>query len=283
MRDALHDKVVLVTGASRGIGAGIARRFAAEGAKVAVTARSLEPGSGGHLAGSLHEVVAAIEADGGTAHAIAADLSDPAADRSEIVRRAEEALGPLDVLVNNAAACFYIPVETTTEKRLRVALEMNVVAPYLLAQAALPSLRERSGFVLNITSEIVHLSTRPPFDGATASQRSASTYAGSKAALNRITQSMAIEWAPHVGVNALAPHAAVRTAGAAAVIELPDELCEPMETMVEAALALCTGDPSSNTGAITTSLRVLAERGRVVRTLDGRDDVDVELWLARVR
>lgn len=283
MRNAMTDKVVLVTGASRGIGAGIARRFAAEGARVAVTARSLEPGSGGHLAGSLQELVAEIEADGGVAFAIAADLADPAADRAAIVRAAEAALGPLDVLVNNAAACFYIPIEQTSEKRLRVALEMNVVVPYLLAQAALASLRANRGFVLDITSAIVRRPAGPPFDRVIGPQRAASTYAGSKAALDRITQAMAIEWWPEVGVNALAPHAAVRTEGASAVVDLPDEACEPMETMVEAALALCTGDPATNTGQVTTSLGLLAARGREVRTLDGRAVIDAEPWMARVR
>src|SRR5213078_2654494 len=110
MRDALEGKVAIVTGASRGIGAAIAQRFAAEGARVALVARSLEPGSGGHLSGSLHETVAAIVGDGGVAEPIAADLSDPACDRSAIVARAEAALGPVDILVNNAAACFYLSI-----------------------------------------------------------------------------------------------------------------------------------------------------------------------------
>src|SRR3954447_22753044 len=108
IRDALAGKVVLVTGASRGIGAGIARRFAAEGARVAIVARSLEPGSGGHLAGSLRETADVIVAAGGTAVPIVADLSDASCDRTAIVARAVDELGPVDVLVNNAAACFYL-------------------------------------------------------------------------------------------------------------------------------------------------------------------------------
>src|SRR4051794_19335609 len=103
MRDALAGKGVLVTGASRGIGAAIARRCAAEGARVALCARSLEAGSGGHLAGSLEETAELVRGDGGFAHCIVADLADPAASKEAIVDEAAAVLGGLDVLVNNAA------------------------------------------------------------------------------------------------------------------------------------------------------------------------------------
>jgi len=135
MGDALAGRVALVTGASRGIGAAIAIRLAAEGAAVAVVARSLEPGSGGHLAGSLRETVDAITAAGGRAVPIVADLADPGCDRSAIVSQAAAELGPVDVLVNNAAACFYLSIDETSERRLRVAYEVNVITPYLLTKA----------------------------------------------------------------------------------------------------------------------------------------------------
>src|SRR5436190_22739226 len=155
MGDALTGKVAIVTGASRGIGAAIARRFAAEGARVAIVARSLEPGSGGHLAGSLAEVAEQISLDGGVALPIVADLSDPGCDRAGLVAGVAAELGPVDVLVNNAAACFYLSIDETSERRLRVAYEVNVITPYLLVKAAVPAMRERgAGWIVNIGSVI---------------------------------------------------------------------------------------------------------------------------------
>jgi NAD(P)-dependent dehydrogenase (short-subunit alcohol dehydrogenase family) len=271
VRDALADKVVLVTGASRGIGAAIARRCAAEGAKVALCARSLEPGSGGHLAGSMAEVADAIRTDGGTAHCIVADLSDPTTDKPAIVEEAASALGPVDVLVNNAAACFYLPLESVSERRLRVAFEVNAIAPYLLAQAAVPAMRARgAGWVLNITTGVADLPDEP-FHDVNPMQATSSLYGPSKAALNRMTVSLATELHPSsVAVNALAPQRAVRTEGATAMMELADEWVEPMETMVEAAIALVTCDPATVSGRVVKSLSYLQELGREVRTLDGR-------------
>jgi NAD(P)-dependent dehydrogenase (short-subunit alcohol dehydrogenase family) len=267
MRDALEGKVAIVTGASRGIGTGIARRFAAEGAKVAVVARSLEPGSGGHLAGSLRETVAAIEADGGTAIPIVADLSDPACDRAAIVADAERALGPVDIVVNNAAACFYLSIDETSERRLRVAYEVNVITPYLLTKAVVPSMRARgSGWIVNITSGIVDM------EGAASPQQArSSTYAPSKAALNRLTVSLATELARDgIAVNALAPEKAVATEGATAMMDLPEEWLEPVEAMAEATLLLAMCDPSVDNGLVVTSMSFLHSRGRTIGSLDGR-------------
>jgi NAD(P)-dependent dehydrogenase (short-subunit alcohol dehydrogenase family) len=271
VRDALSGKVVLVTGASRGIGAAIARRCAAEGAGVAICARSLEPGSGGHLAGSLEETAAQIESDGGRAHCIVADLADPTVDKAEIVANATRALGPVDVLVNNAAACSYLPIEQVSERRLRVSYEVNVIAPYLLAQAAVPAMRDRGrGWICNITTTVANFPRDLDHDVNTL-QHVSSLYAPSKSALNRLTVSLAAELrGAGIAVNALAPERAVRTEGATAMMELADEWIEPMETMVEAALALVTCDPATTNGLVTRSLSYLRETGREVRTLDGR-------------
>src|SRR4029079_12471091 len=96
----------------------------------ACAARGLEPGSGGHLAGSLAEVAEQVSVDGGVALPIVADLSDPGCDRAGVVEKVAAELGPVDIIVNNAAACFYLTVEQTSERRLRVAYEVNVITPY---------------------------------------------------------------------------------------------------------------------------------------------------------
>jgi citronellol/citronellal dehydrogenase len=266
MRDALEGRVAIVTGASRGIGAAIARRFAAEGARVAIVARSLEPGSGGHLAGSLRETADIITADGGMALPLVADLSDPACDRGAIVARTEAELGPVDVLVNNAAACFYLSIDETSERRLRIAYEVNVVTPYLLSKAVVLGMRARqAGWIVNITSAIVDTGGPPSLQ-----QARSSTYAPSKASLDRLTVSLATELRDDgIAVNAVAPERAVATEGATAMLDLPEAWLEPVEAMAESAVALATCDPAIDNGLVVRSLSYLRARERSTRSLDG--------------
>lgn len=258
MGDALTGRVALVTGASRGIGAAIAVRLASEGAAVAIVARSLEPGSGGHLAGSLQETADGVTAAGGRALPIVADLSDVGCDRAAIVAQATAALGPVDVLVNNAAACFYLSIDDTSERRLRVAYEVNVITPYLLTKAVVPAMRERgSGWIVNITSAIVDTNQLD-----SPQQARSSTYAPSKAALDRLTVSFATELrGTGIAVNALAPERAVATPGATAVMDLPPEWCEPVDVMADATLALATCDPDVDNGLVVRSGPYLRSRG----------------------
>jgi citronellol/citronellal dehydrogenase len=105
----LDGKAVLVTGASRGIGAEIARLFAAEGGHVVCAARTLREGD--HpLAGSLETTVAGIRAEGGTAEAVTANIAEPA-ECERLVQAARDIYGPVDVLVNNAALTYYVQIK----------------------------------------------------------------------------------------------------------------------------------------------------------------------------
>ena len=147
----LAGKVVVITGASRGIGDAIARRFAMEGAKVVVSARTVEGGEH-YLPGSINETVTAIRNAGGEAFAVKADLAS-AADRENLIAAAEAQYGPVDVLVNNAAITYFIPVEDFPEKRFRLMMDVQVWAPFELAQRVLPGMQERgSGWILNVSS-----------------------------------------------------------------------------------------------------------------------------------
>ena len=260
-------RVALVTGASRGIGAGIARRLASAGMRVAVTARTLRE-EDSRVPGSLQETVDTIREHGGTALPIPADLADPEQNRADLVAAVEEELGSIDILVNNAAANFYHPLESITTKHFRIAVEVNLRAPLELAQAVVPGMREQgSGWILNISSASAELPHQHASNGTTGPL----LYVATKAALERATVALAEELYPYgIAVNALAPQAGVRTAAAEQYYQLPEEGVEPIETMAAAAYALCTGDPRELTGLSTRSLAFLVARGAPVHRLDGR-------------
>ena len=259
----------IVTGASRGIGAGIAERLAAEGAAVVITARTVDEHP--TLPGSLNETAARLAEYGGTVGVVAADLAD-GDDRARIVPEAAELLGgPCDILVNNAAAAMYATPSAFPLKRRRITFEVNVHAPLDLAQAALPAMLEQGeGWIVNVSSRSAVHAPGPPFD-QTGLGSTIGIYGSSKAALNRETNSLAHElWGTGIRVNTVEPRAAVMSEGAEALAGhvIRDDQKESMEQMVEATVCLCDCDESS-TGAVHVSLDLVAERGLVVMTLDG--------------
>jgi NAD(P)-dependent dehydrogenase (short-subunit alcohol dehydrogenase family) len=259
----------VVTGASRGIGAGIAQRLAADGADVAIVARTLEAHD--HLPGSLRQTADRMAAHGGTVATIVADLTDEH-DRGRVIPEAVAALGgPIDILVNNAAAAMYGPLAELSLKRRRVLFEANVHAPLDLAQAVIPGMREAgAGWIVNLSSGAAKAWPGPPFElGITGS--TITVYGASKAALDRITNGLGAELhGSGVRANAVAPRAAVLTEGADALVggALSAEQIETLEEMVEAVVALCDC-PADVTGRTFVSLDLLADWGIEVRDIDG--------------
>lgn len=265
----LAGKVALVTGASQGgTGTAIAVRFAAEGAKVAITARSVD---------GLEQTRARIVEAGGECLVVPADLSRPDGGRSELVPRTEESLGPIDILVNNAAVNGYKPFETVTADELERSLQVNLWAPWELMTAVIGGMRERGqGSILNLTSFAAEFPPGPPFPSNMPST-GGSLYGGAKAALNRLTVAAASEtFGQGISVNALAPQAAIATPALIEAGWINEVMFEPLDTMAEAALALCTGDPNVLTGRIAFSLQLIAELSRPVRDLHG--DELIEGW-----
>ncbi|MBL7500607.1 SDR family NAD(P)-dependent oxidoreductase [Frankia sp. CNm7] len=263
---ATEGRVALVTGASRGIGAAIAIRLAAEGAAVALTARTVHDGDRDDP-GSLAGVIARIEEAGGKAVAFAADLSRPDGGREGLVARVEERLGPLDILVNNAGMGGYMPFLDITDPRIDTVFEVNLRSPWELCRQALPGMRQRRrGWIVNVGSAAAEHPLGPPYRD-TLPNRQGSLYGSSKAALHRFTTSLAAEtYGEGIAVNVLAPDAAVKVRDN---WPFPDAVSEPVETMAEAALVLATCDPGAITGRVAYSLSLLVELGRPVRVLDG--------------
>jgi len=263
-------RTAIVTGASRGIGAAIAERLAAEGADVVITARTLEQHD--HLEGSLNETLARCRRYGTRVEAVAADLGDPG-DRARIVPAALELLGGrIDILVNNAAAAIYQSMLDYPAKRRTITFEVNVFAPLDLAQAVIPGMIERGeGWIVNVSSGTARPAVGPPFktDGVAAR---VGMYGTSKAALNRLTNAMAIELhGTGVRINAVEPRAAVASEGAVALLGdgFDPSLYESMEEMVEGAVALCDCAPDL-TGRAYVSLDLIQSMGLDVMGLDGQ-------------
>jgi 3-oxoacyl-[acyl-carrier protein] reductase len=191
----LKNKVAVVTGASKGIGASIAKHFAADGAKVVVNYASSKEGA--------DRVVKEITDNGGIAISVQADVSKEA-DVARLFEETNKAFGTLDILVNNAVYQGYAPIEQVSLETFHQSFNVNVLGAILTIQAALKLFGDKGGNIINISSG----ASKMPLPAA-------SMYSASKAALDAITISLSKELgAKNIRVNSILP-GATETEGAA--------------------------------------------------------------------
>jgi NAD(P)-dependent dehydrogenase (short-subunit alcohol dehydrogenase family) len=279
----LTGRTAIVTGASRGLGRGIALAFAREGAAVAVVARSQAQWDS-RLPGTVHEVVEEIERAGGRAIAVPADLSRPD-DVERVVETTRRELGPITLLVNNAALT--VPgrppsdpaqpapapqpsaatsTSTTTPswssflnfplKGFRMHLEIGVFASYRLMQLVLPDMIEAGrGAIVNISSVAGFLPGEGPYEHP--GEPGPLAYGGNKAVLHHLTQSVAVEMQAHgIAVNVLSPSEPVITPGN--LVTVPDETdWATVEDFAEATVQVALSDPKDRNGQLLWSDDVL--------------------------
>jgi NAD(P)-dependent dehydrogenase (short-subunit alcohol dehydrogenase family) len=260
----LDGKVAIVTGASRGIGRAIAEVFAREGAKVACTARTLEEGEH-RLEGSLRTTVEAIRAAGGAADAMPCDVSDfDACER--LVRTVRERLGPVDVLVNNAALTYFMPVAAFPLATWLKSFAVNFHAPFYLSQLVLQDMIPRkAGAIVNISSAAAIGPGRGPYPEGARRGIGGTLYGAEKAALERFTQGLASEvYEDGVSVSCVSPSLIVPTPGVMHHQLLKDPNsphAEPPDLMARAVLLLATEPLQKVSGRVTYSQEILKELG----------------------
>ena len=268
MERVLQGKTAVITGASRGIGAATARRFAAEGANLVLTARTVDQHS--TLSGSLNETAEACNNLGAKVKIVQADLADDES-RLHIIPTALKEFGTVNILINNAVAAIYKPLDQYSLKHRRIMTEINVQAPLDLIQQSLPSMLEaKEGWIINLSSGSKRHPNGPPYD-LSGVKGVYGFYGATKAMLDRITTALASELADkNIRVNTVEPRAAVLSEGADAVVGdmLTSSQIESMEAMVESILFLAYCEPEY-TGRNEISLNLIDQQNLTVMDIQG--------------
>lgn len=247
------DRVVVVTGASRGIGAAIAERAAEDGAAVALLAKTEAPNP--KIAGTLAETADAVQRAGGRALPLTCDVRDAAAVASAI-DAAADAFGGIDVVVNNAGALDLRPTAQLPPKNLRRLLEINVEGPFAVVQAALPHLRRSANaHVVNVSPP---LNMDPRWVGAHVG------HTVGKYAESLLTLGWAEEFASvPIAVNSLWPATTIASTGM--IVALGEATVRAQarspRIMAEAVHALVTRPAAACSGHFYTDEEVLREEG----------------------
>jgi NAD(P)-dependent dehydrogenase (short-subunit alcohol dehydrogenase family) len=236
---------------------------------VVAVARTVTPSD--RLPGSLSQTVDEVVTAGGKAIAVQADLGDPN-DRARLVAEVHDRVGPVDVLVNNAAVTWLAPAESFNMKRYDLMFDVQVRAPFELIRSVIPDMRERGqGWILNVSSLAAVHPSGPPYQpddllGTTV-------YGMCKAALERMSTGLAAELSDDgIAVNSLAPTKIVATWGTLhhglVPQDAPDDIEYPQE-FAEAAVALCAGDPRKLTGRVLHTNQAYEQLRLIAHDLDG--------------
>ena len=270
---SLAGKTILISGASRGIGLAIALRAAADGANIAVLAKTAEPHP--KLEGTIYTAAAQIEAAGGKALPVVGDLRNDA-DVEKVVAAAAEAFGGIDVVINNASAINHAPTSKISMKHYDLLQDINTRGTFALTRAALPHLEQAANpHILTISPP---LNMEPRWFGIFPA------YTLSKYGMSLLTMGWADELASvGVAANSLWPRTTIGTAairnlggGDAAVAK-----SRRPEIMADATYAILNRDSRACTGNFFLDEDVLRAEGvtdlSAYRFADGADDADLDL------
>jgi citronellol/citronellal dehydrogenase len=248
----LFGKTLFITGGSRGIGKAIALRAAADGANVAIAAKTAEPHP--KLPGTIHSAAAEIEAAGGRALPLQVDIRDEAQIHAA-VEQTVAAFGGIDILVNNASAINLTGTLETPLKRFDLVMGVNTRGTFACSQACIPHLRKAANpHILNLS---------PPLNMDPRWFKHHVAYTMAKYGMSLCVLGMAEEFkADGIAVNALWPRTVILTAALAMLGGLtPPENCRKPEIMADAAHVILTRDSRGHTGNFYIDDEVLRQAG----------------------
>ena len=252
---SLQGKRIFITGGSRGIGLAIALKAAADGASIAIAAKTADPNP--KLPGTIYTAAKEIEAAGGIALPIQCDLRDEN-QISEAVARAAQEFGGIDILINNASAINLTRTEETPAKRFDLMFDVNVRGTFLTSQAAIPHLRESATAGRN--PHILTLS--PPLSMKPKWFKNHVAYTMAKYGMSMCVLGMSEEFRRDgIAVNALWPRTAIDTAALAMIPGVDTAACRTPEILADAAYALFHRKAKDCTGNFFVDDEVLASEG----------------------
>ena len=253
MAQDLAGKKILITGGSRGIGLAIAKRAAADGAMVAIAAKTTDPHP--TLPGTIYTAADEIREAGGIALPIQCDLRDEKQIESAVAQAAAE-FGGLDILINNASAINLTPTLATPAKRFDLMFSVNVRATFLTSQAAIPYLKESAAAGRN--PHILTMS--PPLSMSAKWFKPHLAYTMAKYGMSMCVLGLAEEFKRDgISVNALWPRTAIDTAALAMIPGVDTDFCRKPEIISDSAHVILTG--TGKTGNFFIDDEVLASVG----------------------